>query len=115
MKINRSRTLIVLGLGLMVVGVVDPMEGSVVVLAGSALAAIGGFLSRSRYRLQVAAAAMVGIGVVALFALSAIGGVGGNSGRSIWWLLLCAPYPAGWLLGLVAASLKLREPRTSPA
>jgi hypothetical protein len=39
-------------------------------------------------------------GVAALWGLSALGGVGGDTGRSMWWLLLCAPYGLGWLLAL---------------
>ena len=46
-----------------------------------------------------------------MFGMSALGGVGGTSGRSIWWILLCLPYPIGWVLGLVGAARKLREPR----
>jgi hypothetical protein len=116
MKINRSRLLVILGLVLMVVGALDPLEGSVVILGGSALVAIGAFLSSThRYALQLMALALTAVGVGALFGLSALGGVGGNTGRSYWWLLLCAPYPIGWLMGIIGAARKLREPRQSPA
>lgn len=108
---NYSRWLIIAGLVLMVAGLLDPMEGSVVILAGSALAALGAFRTRTRSRLPVAAAALIATGVAALFGMSALGGVGGNTGRSIWWLLLCLPYPIGWVLGLVGATRKLREPQ----
>ena len=85
MKFERHRVLVIVGLVLMVAGTLDPMEGSVVILLGSALVAAGAFLSRNhRYRLQLTAFALVAIGVAALFGLSAIGGVGGNSGRSVW-------------------------------
>jgi len=111
MKFERHRVLVLVGLVLMVAGALDPMEGSVVILFGSAFVAAGAFLSRNhRYRLQLTAFALVAIGVAALFGLSAIGGVGGNSGRSIWWLATCAPYPVGWVMGLVGAAAKLREP-----
>jgi hypothetical protein len=109
MKHTHSRWLVIVGLVLMVVGVVDPMEGSVVILAGSILAALGAFGSRTRYRLPVAAAVLIAIGVGALFGMSALGGVGGNTGRSIWWLLLCLPYAIGWILGLIGAARTLRE------
>lgn len=110
-----SRRLVIAGLVLMVAGALDPLEGSVVILGGAALSALGAFLSRSRYRLPVVALALTAAGVGALIGLSAIGGVGGNSGRSFWWLLLCVPYPAGWILGLVGATRKLREPRHAAA
>ena len=115
MNRNRSRRLVIAGLVLMVAGVLDPLEGSVVILGGTALSALGAFLSPSHYRLPVTALAMTTVGVGALLGLSAIGGVGGNSGRSFWWLLLCVPYPAGWILGLVGATRTLREPRRSAA
>jgi hypothetical protein len=83
---------VIAGLVLMVAGALDPLEGSVMILGGNALSALGAFLSRSRYRLPVMALAMTTVGVGALHGLSAIGGVGGNSGRSGWWLLLCVPY-----------------------
>ena len=111
MKPNHSRWLVIVGLVLMVIGVVDPMEGSVVILGGSILVAVGAFPSRTRYRLPVTALVLIALGVGALFGMSALGGVGGNTGRSIWWLLLCLPYPIGWILGLIGAARKLREPR----
>lgn len=106
---NQSRWLLIAGLVLMVAGVLDPLEGSVVILGGSALAALGAVQTRTGYRLSVAAAALIATGVAALFGMSALGGVGGDTGRSIWWLLLCLPYPIGWVLGLVGATRKLRE------
>jgi hypothetical protein len=115
MKRNLSRGLVIAGLVLMVIGAVDPLEGSVVILGGSVLAAIGAFRSRTRYRLPVAAMVLIAVGVAALFGMSALGGVGGNSGRSIWWLLLCLPYAIGWILGLVGATRKLRELRPASA
>jgi hypothetical protein len=113
MKPNHSRWLVIAGLVLMVIGVVDPMEGSVVILGGSILVAVGAFFSRTRYRLPVTALVLIAVGVGAMFGMSALGGVGGNTGRSIWWLLLCLPYPIGWILGLIGAASKLREPRTA--
>jgi hypothetical protein len=110
-----SRWLVIAGLVLMVAGAVDPLEGSVVILGGSVLAAIGAFRSHTRYRIPVTALVLIALGVGAMFGMSALGGVGGNSGRSIWWLLLCLPYPVGWILGLIGAASKLREPRHANA
>ncbi len=113
---NRPRWLVIAGLVLMLAGVLDPLEGSVVTLTGSALAAAGAFFGRSRrYRLQVTAFVLTAIGVAALFGLSALGGVGGNTGRSIWWLAICVSYPVGWMVGLVGAAGLLREARYAPA
>jgi hypothetical protein len=108
MKTGHSRLLVGLGLALMVLAALDPLEGSVVILLGSALAAAGAAGNGAGcYRLQVTAFVLIGLGVAALFGLSAMGGAGGNSGRSIWWLLLCAPYPIGWMLGIVTAARRL--------
>ena len=110
MKPGHSRVLVIIGLVLMVIGVVDPLEGSLVILGGSVLVALGAFLSRTRYRLPITALVLIAAGVGAMFGMSALGGVGGNTGRSMWWLLLCVPYPIGWILGLIGAVSKLREP-----
>jgi 4-hydroxybenzoate polyprenyltransferase len=107
---KRSRTLVIAGLVLMLAGALDPLEGWAVILVGSALPAAGAFFGKSRrYRCQVTAFVMIAIGVAALFGLSALGGVGGNTGRSIWWLAICASYPVGWVIGLVGAVALLRE------
>ena len=86
-----------------VVGSFDPMEGSVLILPGSALLALGSYLEQ-RGRRVVAYRAwsfiLVAIGVGSLFLLSAIGGIAGNSGRSAWWALLILPYLVGWSIDL---------------
>lgn len=115
MERRRSRWVVIVGLVLMVVGVVDPLEGSVVILGGSLLVALGAFRNHTRYRLPVAALIMIAAGVGAMFGMSALGGVGGSSGHSLWWLLLCVPYPVGWILGLIGAARQLREPRNANA
>lgn len=87
----------------MVVGAVDPLEGSILILAGSGLVTLGTWLGESDRRLLVTWLRLFGLilfGVAALFALSAVGGIGGKGGHSLWWGLLVLPYPAGWLLGL---------------
>jgi hypothetical protein len=94
----------------MLVGAIDPLEGSVVILAGLALAALGAALSASAYRrLLYVALGLGAVGVGLLFGISALGGFGGNSGRSMWWGLILLPYPIGWLAGLVGAVRVMRE------
>ena len=113
---NLSRMLVIAGVGLMLAGALDPLEGSVVILGGSGLVAVGAFVGRSRrYKLQVTAFVLIAIGVAALFGLSALGGVGGNTGRSMWWLAICVSYPVGWVIGLAGAVRALREARSAPA
>jgi hypothetical protein len=106
----RPRTLLIAGLVLMVAGALDPMEGSVVILFGSAVATTGAFLGHGHRRaMQAWALVLIAVGVGLLFGMSAIGGVGGSTGRSAWWLLAVLPYPIGWVLGLVAVSTMLRR------
>ena len=113
MKSKASRVLMILGLVAMVVGAIDPLEGSVVILAGTLLAAMGALLGAGPRNVQLTAFGLVAVGVAALFALSSVGGVGGRTGRSYWWLLVCAPYPVGWLMGLAGAVKAVRRPRAA--
>jgi hypothetical protein len=116
---NRSRwacILVVIGLIFMLVGAIDPLEGSLVILPGSVMGTVGALLAGTRYKkLIVWSFALVVVGVTALWGLSAIGGFGDTSGRSNWWALVMAPYPVGWVMGIVGGILKLREARKAPA
>ncbi len=105
-----SRILIVVGAIAMLLGTADPLEGSLLILPGSGLIALGVFLGKKdrrtlRYWLWVFILIAVGIG--AMFVLSSFGGIGGRSGRSMWWGLVLLPYPAGWLMALAGAIIAL--------
>jgi hypothetical protein len=116
MKNILTRSLVIVGLVGMIGGAIDPLEGSVVILAGAVLLAMGGFLGQSRWRpLHYWSLALVAVGVAALFVLSSYGGVGGETGRSYWWLAVALPYPIGWIAGLVGAVLALVEYFRHPA
>ncbi|TWU28381.1 hypothetical protein [Bythopirellula polymerisocia] len=98
-----SRILVVVGGIAMLVGAIDPMEGSLLILPGSGLFAIGTFLGQNErwliaYRVWVFV--LIAIGVGALWGLSMVGGIGGSSGVSPWWAVLMMPYPIGWLMGI---------------
>jgi hypothetical protein len=109
-RILWSRILVILGLFGMLVGALDPLEGSIIILPCAGVAAIGVFIGHtSRRKLLYTAFLLIAIGVGAMFLFSAIGGFGGASGRSYWWALTVAPYPIGWILGIVAAILSLVE------
>jgi len=112
MPTNRrwSRILAVAGLVVMLLGAVDPLEGSLVILPGSALLAIAAWLGQSRQR-KVLYWALVAVaaGVGVMWGMTAMGGIGGSTGRSMWWALLLLPYPAGWVMGLVGGVRLLRE------
>ncbi len=110
-----SRRLRIAGLVLMVVGLIDPLEGSLVIAPGSGLVAWSARLALSRHRRWAyGGLALVVIGVGAMFVLSAFGGVGGSTGRSWGWALLVLPYPVGWIASVVAA-LRMRSEAVGPA
>jgi hypothetical protein len=98
-----SRIIIVVGSIAMLLGALDPMEGSVAILVGSGLVALGTFLSQGErqwlaYRLWVFLLIVIGVG--ALWGLSMVGGIGGKSGHSMWWGVLILPYLVGWSMGI---------------
>jgi hypothetical protein len=104
-----ARRAVIGGLVLMLVGFVDPLEGSLIVAPGAALLAIGGLLAHGAHRRTLYMAfALVVLGVATMWVMSALGGVGGSTGRSLWWALLVLPYPVGWILGLSGAVRQLR-------
>jgi hypothetical protein len=104
------RILVLVGLVAMVIGALDPLEGSFVILPGVGLVAFGARRGNSSQRtLLLSSVVLVAVGVGALFGLSALGGFGGNSGRSNWWALAVLPYPVGWAMGIVGAIRSLRE------
>ena len=98
-----SRILKLVGCIAMILGTVDPMEGSVLILAGSGLVALAMYLGGRNHAIVLYwnwVFILIAIGVAGLFGLSAIGGFGGRSGRSMWWGLLLLPYPVGWLMAM---------------
>ncbi len=104
------RLLAVVGLFGMLIGVVDPLEGSVVILVGVGLVALGAALGGSQRRnLLWVSVALVAIGVAAMVVLSWLGGIGGDGGRSKWWAILILPYAVGWILGIAGAVLAAIE------
>jgi hypothetical protein len=110
-----ARGLLIAGLVALALGALDPLEGSVIILLGTAIAALGARLAHSRhFPLLLGSFAMTAIGVGSMWALSAVGGFGGNTGRTTWWWLALAPYPVGWVLGLVGVVRTLRASRPGP-
>jgi cystathionine beta-lyase family protein involved in aluminum resistance len=109
-RILWSRILKVVGGIAMLLGTLDPLEGSLLILPGSGLVALGVYLGGKDRRTVLywaLAFILIAVGVGALFGLSAVGGFGGKSGRSMWWGLLLLPYPVGWLMSLAGAVIAL--------
>jgi hypothetical protein len=105
-----SRILKVVGCVAMMVGTLDPLEGSVLILPGSGLVALGVYIGGKDHRTVLYwtwAFILIAVGVGAMFALSAVGGIGGRSGHSMWWGILLLPYPMGWLMALAGGVVGL--------
>ncbi len=114
-----SRVLVIAGLVAMLLGAIDPLEGSLVIVPGCILVTVGALLVGTRYKKLIPwSLALMVVGFGALWWLSALGGVGDledGSRRSYWWALVLAPFPVGWVMGIVGAILTLREGRKAPA
>ncbi|MBI5687324.1 MAG: hypothetical protein HZC54_19800 [Verrucomicrobia bacterium] len=98
-----SKILTVVGGLAVTVGAVDALEGSLLILPGAGLLALGTWLAGVERRAVASntwAFVLVALGVGALWGLSALGGFGGTSGRSAWWGLLLLPYLIGWNLAV---------------
>lgn len=98
-----AKIMVVIGSIGLLVGALDPLEGSILILIGSGLAALGTFLGQGeprliRYRTLVFVLIVLGAG--AMWGLSAGGGFGGTSGRSMWWGLLLLPYLIGYPMAI---------------
>ncbi len=105
-----SRILVIIGMILMLVGAIDPLEGALIILPGVGAVAVAALLGKSRHRRLLYWSFVLAVaGVGAMFVVSLSGGIGGNSGRSMWWGLVILPYPAGWIMGIVGAVLRLAE------
>jgi hypothetical protein len=101
-KIKWIRIIYIIGVIALIIGAIDPMEGSVVIASGSALVALSTFLTHDRHwKIFLVSFIMILIGVLSLFYLSSLGGFGGTSTRSWWWGVLILPYPIGWLISIV--------------
>jgi len=99
-----SRRLVAVGFIAMLIGAIDPMEGSVVILFGGGLILLGTYLGHAERRLlayRTWVFILLTAGVAALVVATMLGGVGGDSGYSIWWALIFLPYPIGWFMGIL--------------
>lgn len=100
--INWPRIMFIAGVIILIAGAIDPLEGSVIIAAGSALLAFSAYHVHDRHkRLFLVSFLLIIVGVASMFYLSSLGGFGGNSSLSWWWGILIVPYPAGWLLAII--------------
>jgi len=105
-----SRILSVIGVVALLIGALDPLEGSLVIVPATVVIALSAYLARSRFRrLAYWGFGLTAIGVGWMFIISALGGFGGETGRSMWWALTLLPYPVGWILSVITGVRLLIE------
>lgn len=104
-----------IGVLCVLIGALDPMEGSVLILVGSGLLAASTYRNReARWKWYAGVFAAIAFGVFFLFFLSSLGGFGGKSNLSWWWGILILPYPIAWLFLVVLLALRLFGKPGSP-
>lgn len=87
----------------MFLGAINPVGGALVTLGGSLLIALAAFFAHAErrvvvYRLSVFV--LIGVGSLALWALTPVGGFGGASGYSMWRGAAVVPILLGWSMGI---------------
>ena len=109
-KIKWTRVIYITGVVALIIGVIDPLEGSIIIAAGSVLIALATYLTHDRHRkLFLLSTILIAIGVSFMFYLSSLGGFGNGSKLSWWWGLLILPYPIGWIMAIVLLIVRLSK------
>lgn len=100
-----TKVFYIIGVAALIIGVLDPLEGSVVIGFGGALIALTTYLEhKPRWKIYLLAFILILIGVFFMFYFSSLGGFGGESKLSWWWITLIIPYPVGWILAIYLIS-----------
>ena len=108
MKKKISKILYIIGIIALIIGTIDPLEGSVVIAGGSVLIVIAAYLLKDTLRkLFLTSMIMILIGVTIMFYLSSLGGIGGSSSLSMYWGLTILPYLIGWLIAIISIIYKI--------
>jgi hypothetical protein len=111
-KIKWTRVIYIIGIIALIIGVLDPLEGSIVITAGSVFLALSTYLTHDRHwKIFLLSLILIAIGVFFLFYLSSLGGFGRNSKLSWWWGTLVLPYPIGWLIAIILLIIRLSKKR----
>lgn len=114
-KLTLKRLMYILGVIAFIIGALDPLEGSVLIFAGSVFIALSTYLQKDKHwKLFLTIAILISFGVFFLFYLSSLGGFGGTSELSWWWGLLIIPYPIGWLFGIVLLITRAIKNKKTP-
>jgi hypothetical protein len=98
-----SRILRLIGSSAMLIGALDFMEGSFLILPGSGLVALGAWLGGADRRRIIYRAVVFGLIAAGMAAMVAAPLLSGPRWESVWWgwrVLPFLPYLLGWSLGL---------------
>ena len=107
------RYIFILGVIATIIGAVDPLEGSVVIAAGSILLAVSTYFSRDKYfKLFFSGSVLILIGVSLLWYVSSFGGFDPKS--EWWWNLMLIPYPIGWLINIITLIIRAVKKPVQP-
>ncbi len=99
-KVKWTRVIIIIGVIALIIGAIDPMEGSIVIAVGCIFTSLATFLTHDRHhKIFLAAAIMILVGVFSLWYVSSLGGF--DPKREWWWDVLILSYPIGWLISII--------------
>jgi hypothetical protein len=107
MKMNLTflKVLFIIGAVALIIGAIDPLEGSAVIGAGSIIMTIAAISRHDRHRkLFLLFSGLIAFGIAFMIFFSSFGGFG-KGALSWWWAILVLPYPLGWIgsVGLLIA------------
>jgi predicted transglutaminase-like protease len=101
-KLDWKHIICIFGIIAIIIGAIDPLEGSLLVVLGSTLLGLSTYLKHDRHwKIFFISTMLIFMGVIFLFYFSSLGGFGGKSTLSMWWGLHILPYTIGWLLAIV--------------
>ena len=105
-----AQLLMVMGLLGILVGAMDPLEGSAIIVPSAGLVTLGAILTKSQVRVFLFwSFVFIACGVGALIGLTSIGGVGSDTGHSLWWLALLIPYAVGVVFNFIGGIIAMVE------
>ena len=97
-----KRLLYIVGIVALIIGAIDPLEGSVLICGGAILISVAVLAAHDRHRyVFLGASIAIIIGTAMLFYMSSLGGIGKGTPYSMWWALVFLPLPLGWLMMIV--------------
>lgn len=98
---KRLHLLYIVSVTAMILGAIDPLEGSIPILFGSLLLSYVTYKRRARrWKIFFTASLLIVFGTTWMFLFSYLGGIGVGSSLSLWYGLLILPYPIGWILSI---------------